>query len=50
MLPPRSEAETEPQVSYPSTKKMMEKLHYSYEIDLETGLKRTADWVKKLSS
>ncbi|MDA4135434.1 MAG: NAD-dependent epimerase/dehydratase family protein [Thaumarchaeota archaeon] len=50
MLPPRSEAETEPQVSYPSTKKMMEKLQYSYEIDLETGLRRTADWMKKLSS
>lgn len=50
MLPPRSEAESEPQVSYPSTSKMMDKLRYSYEIDLETGLKRTADWMKKISS
>jgi nucleoside-diphosphate-sugar epimerase len=49
MLPPRSEAEAEPQVSYPSTRKMMERLQYSYEIDLETGLRRTADWVSKLS-
>lgn len=49
MLPPRSEAESEPQVSYPSTKKMMEKLQYNYEIDLEAGLMRTADWMKSLA-
>jgi nucleoside-diphosphate-sugar epimerase len=49
MLPPRSEAESEPQISYPSTKKMTEKLQYSYELDLETGLKRTADWMRKVS-
>ena len=50
MLPPRSEAESEPQVSYPSTKKIKERLHYEYEISLETGLRRTADWVRSLSS
>jgi nucleoside-diphosphate-sugar epimerase len=49
MLPPRSEAESEPQVSYPSTRKMIEKLQYNYEIGLEAGLMRTADWMKKLS-
>ena len=50
MLPPRSEAESEPQVSYPSMEKVKTLLQYDYEIDLETGLRRTAEWVKKLSS
>jgi nucleoside-diphosphate-sugar epimerase len=50
LLPPRSAAESEPQVSYPSTEKIKNMLGYSYEIDLETGLKRTADWVQRLSS
>jgi nucleoside-diphosphate-sugar epimerase len=49
MLPPRSEAESEPQVSYPSTEKMRRLLGYSYEVDLEGGIKRTADWVRKTS-
>lgn len=49
LLPPRSEAESEPMVSYPSLEKMKDRLGYSYNIDLETGLKRTVDWVKKLS-
>ena len=34
MLPPRSEAESEPQVSYPSTEKMRRLLGYTYEVDL----------------
>ncbi len=50
LMPPRSEAESEPQVSYPSTQKMMSRLQYSYGVDLETGLRRTIDWVKKSSS
>ena len=49
MLPPRSEAEAEPQKAYPSTEKMKRLLGYTHEIDLETGLKRTAEWVRKLS-
>lgn len=49
MLPPRSEAESQPQMSYPSTEKMKRLLGYSYEIDLETGLKRTASWVRELN-
>jgi nucleoside-diphosphate-sugar epimerase len=50
MLPPRSELESEPSVSYPSTDKMMRLLGYEYELDLETGLRRTADWIKSNSS
>lgn len=49
-LPPRSAAEAEPQVSYPSTEKIRKFLGYSYEVDLETGLRMTADWMKALSS
>jgi nucleoside-diphosphate-sugar epimerase len=49
MLPPRSEAELEPQVSYPSTEKMQRLLGYTYEVDLEEGIRRTADWVKGTS-
>jgi len=49
MLPPRSEAESEPQVSYPSTEKMQRLLGYTYEIDLEGGITRTADWVRRTS-
>jgi UDP-glucose 4-epimerase len=47
MLPPRSPAETEPQVSYPSTDKMRKLLGYDYELSLDDGLKRTIDWMKK---
>ncbi len=47
MLPPRSEAEAEPQVSYPSTEKMRKTLGYTYEIGLEEGIRRTAQWVRK---
>jgi nucleoside-diphosphate-sugar epimerase len=50
MLPPRTEAESEPQVIYPSTGKMKERLGYNYEISLETGLNRTAEWVKSFNS
>jgi len=46
MLPPRSESEKEPQVSYPSTDKMKRLLGYEYELDLEAGLRRTADWLR----
>lgn len=46
MLPPRNESEEEPQVSYPSTDKIKRLLDYEYELDLETGLTRTANWLK----
>ena len=48
MLPPRSQAEADPQVSYPSTEKMRRLLGYEYELNLEDGLKRTIDWIKKV--
>ena len=47
MLPPRSPAEAEPQVSYPSTEKMRKLLGYEYELSLDDGIKRTIDWIKK---
>ena len=46
MLPPRTEAESEPQVSYPSTEKMKQLLGYSYDIPVEEGITRTAAWVR----
>jgi nucleoside-diphosphate-sugar epimerase len=47
MLPPRSPAESEPQVSYPSTEKMKKLLGYEYELSLDDGIKRTIDWIRK---
>jgi nucleoside-diphosphate-sugar epimerase len=47
MLPPRSQAEAEPQVSYPSTEKIFNLLGYKYELSLEEGLRRTALWVQE---
>ena len=48
MLPPRSPAEAEPQVSYPSTEKMRKLLGYEYELSLDDGIKRTIDWIRKV--
>lgn len=50
MLPPRSPAEAEPQVSYPSTGKMKKLLGYDYELSLDEGLKRTIEWTKKAAA
>jgi dTDP-glucose 4,6-dehydratase len=47
MLPPRSPAESEPQVSYPSTEKMKRLLGYEYELSLDDGIRRTIDWIRK---
>jgi nucleoside-diphosphate-sugar epimerase len=47
MLPPRSPAEAEPQVSHPSTQKMRRLLGYEYELNLDEGLKHTIKWMKK---
>lgn len=47
MLPPRSAAEAEPQVSYPSTEKMRRLLGYEYELSLDEGLARTIEWIRK---
>ena len=47
MLPPRSPAEKEPQVSYPSTERMKKLLGYDYELGIDEGLKRTIEWMRK---
>lgn len=47
LLPPRSELEKDPQISYPSIKKAQTLLGYTPELTLEQGLQRTIDWVKK---
>ncbi len=46
LLPPRSELEKDPQISYPSIKKAQTLLGYNPELTLEQGLQRTIDWVK----
>lgn len=46
MLPPRSAAEAQPQVSYPSTARMKKVLDYQYELSLDEGLRRTIEWVR----
>jgi nucleoside-diphosphate-sugar epimerase len=47
LLPPRSELEKDPQISYPSIDKIKTLLGYSHELTLEQGLQRTIDWVRK---
>jgi len=47
MLPPRSEAEKEPQVSYPSTEKMKRLLNFEYELSLDEGIRRTIEWIRQ---
>jgi nucleoside-diphosphate-sugar epimerase len=46
LLPPRSELEKDPQISYPSIKKAETLLGYAPELSLEQGLRRTIEWVK----
>ena len=46
LLPPRSDLERDPQISYPTMKKAQTLLGYTHELTLEEGLKRTIDWVK----
>ncbi|MDG6985340.1 MAG: GDP-mannose 4,6-dehydratase [Nitrososphaerota archaeon] len=46
LLPPRSELEKDPQISYPSISKVQDLLGYKHELTLEQGLQRTIDWVK----
>lgn len=47
-LPPRSEAESEPQISYPSLDKVRGRLGYTHEFTLEQGLMRTIEWIRSL--
>ena len=46
LAPPRSELEREPQVSYPSNRKVEKVLGYKRELSLEEGLGRTIEWVR----
>jgi len=46
LAPPRSELEREPQVSYPSNRKVEKVLGYKHELTLEEGLRRTIEWVR----
>jgi nucleoside-diphosphate-sugar epimerase len=46
LLPPRSELERDPQISYPSMKKAKELLGYAPELTLEQGLQRIIEWVR----
>ncbi len=43
LLPPRSEQEREPQISYPAVDKVKRLLGYTYELSLEEGLKRAIE-------
>ncbi len=47
LLPPRSELEKDPQISYPSIKKAQTLLGYTPALTLEQGLNRTIEWVRK---
>ncbi|MDG6950567.1 MAG: NAD-dependent epimerase/dehydratase family protein [Nitrososphaerota archaeon] len=47
LLPPRSELEKDPQISYPTIDKAQTLLGYTHDLTLEQGLQRTIDWVKK---
>ncbi len=47
LLPPRSELEKDPQISYPSINKAKNLLGYSHALTMEQGLQRTIDWVRK---
>jgi nucleoside-diphosphate-sugar epimerase len=46
LAPPRSELEKDPQISYPSTRKIKRVLHYDYELTLSEGLQRTIEWAR----
>ena len=47
LLPPRTEFEKEPQVSYPNIDKLRRILGYEPAIDFETGIRKVVDWIKQ---
>ncbi len=47
LAPPRSELEKDPQISYPSTRKVRRVLAYEYELTLAKGLLRTIEWARR---
>lgn len=47
LLPPRTEFEKEPQISYPSIEKLKRKLGYEPIVTFDQGVARVVDWIKK---
>jgi nucleoside-diphosphate-sugar epimerase len=48
LLPPRTEFEKEPQVSYPSIDKIRRMLGYEPIMSFEEGIKRVVNWIKQV--
>jgi len=46
LLPPRTEFEKEPQISFPSIEKLKNKLGYEPIVSFEEGIRRVVDWIK----
>lgn len=47
LLPPRTEFEKDPQISYPSIEKLRSKLGFSPIVSFDEGVSRVVDWIKK---
>lgn len=47
LLPPRTEFEKDPQISYPSIDKLRKILGYEPIVSFETGVERVVDWIKQ---
>ena len=47
LLPPRTEFEKEPQISYPSIEKIRKKLGYEPIVDFDEGISRVVEWIRK---
>src|SRR5579872_2822247 len=47
LLPPRTEFEKDPQISYPSIQKLEKKLGYKPIVSFEEGIARVVEWIKR---
>jgi nucleoside-diphosphate-sugar epimerase len=47
LLPPRTEFEKDPQISYPSIEKLRKRLGYEPIVSFDEGVQRVVDWIKK---
>ena len=47
LLPPRTEFEKDPQISYPSVEKLRNRLGYEPIVSFETGVQRVVSWIKQ---